>query len=222
MMELQHIRKTFFDRTRELEVLSDIHLSIEQGEMVALVGDSGTGKTTLLQVMGGLSRPTAGSVTVEGKSIFSLAAAQLAYFRNHSVGFMFQFHHLLPEFNAVENVAMPGIIRGDSLKTCTPRATFLLEQMGLTPRMHHLPNELSGGERQRVALARALFNDPAILLADEPTGNLDPRNSEVLLQLLQKANKDLKQTIIMATHSETLAAHAHRRCRIENGIIVAQ
>ncbi len=219
MVTLHNIRKSFFEKTRELQVLRGISFSIEKGEMVALVGDSGTGKTTLLQIMGGLSRPGSGEVEIEGENIYSLSASRLAYFRNRSIGFVFQFHHLLPEFSAVENVAMPGIIQGKSLNTCTPRAEELLSQMGLHERMQHLPGELSGGERQRVALARALFNEPAILLADEPTGNLDVRNSELLLSFLQKANTQLQQTIVIATHSEHLAAGAHRRLTMHEGLI---
>ncbi|MBD3322463.1 MAG: ATP-binding cassette domain-containing protein, partial [Chitinivibrionales bacterium] len=194
MIQATHITKKFYDDAGELEVIRDASFMVGKGGMTALVGVSGAGKTTLLQIIGGLDTPTSGSIEIAGKAISSMNARELASFRSSEIGFVFQFHHLLPDFTALENILIPGMIRGRTKKECTPRAADLLDIMGLSRQATHFPSELSGGERQRIALARALFNDPAIVLADEPTGNLDSRNSELLLELFCKTNSELDQT----------------------------
>jgi lipoprotein-releasing system ATP-binding protein len=213
------VKKTFTDEAGDFNVLKGVTFSITEGETVALIGVSGAGKTTLLQILGGLDKATEGTVEVGGRDINKLSATGLSHFRSQFIGFVFQFHHLLPDFTAVENVCIPGMIRGKAKKECVPRARELLSIMGLDRQMHHYPAELSGGERQRVALARALFNDPALVLADEPTGNLDGENTRQLLELFRKANRKLKQTFLVATHNERLAEGMDRRLYIEDGLI---
>ncbi|MFP4164427.1 MAG: ABC transporter ATP-binding protein [Chitinispirillaceae bacterium] len=220
MVDVKNVRKQFRDDAGVLDVLKDITFQITRGEMVALVGISGAGKTTLLQILGGLDKATKGSVAVEGRGIDSLSPRELAYFRNRQIGFVYQFHHLLPDFTAVENVIIPGLISGKSRKECIRRASDLLDLFGLSRRLGHFPNELSGGERQRVALARALFNEPALVLADEPTGNLDRANGERLLELFDKANRELNQTFLIATHNSRLSRGMNRVLYMDDGRIV--
>ncbi|MEM1271431.1 MAG: ABC transporter ATP-binding protein [Bacteroidota bacterium] len=203
-----------------LDVLNGVDLEIGKGEVVAVVGESGTGKSTLLHLLGALDRPTSGTVTFDGKDLFSLSDEQLADFRNQSIGFVFQFHHLLPEFDAVENVAMPALIQGASLKEARPRAVELLELLGLGQRTDHRPAQLSGGEQQRVAVARALMNRPALVLADEPTGNLDTRTADALHTEVVRLSRELGQTFVIATHNLALAALADRVLRMEDGRLV--
>jgi lipoprotein-releasing system ATP-binding protein len=222
MIDVQHIKRTFADKAGTFEVLKDISFSVNRGEMIALLGISGSGKTTLLQILGGLDRPTAGEVVVEGKPLSGLGAAELAAFRSRKIGFVFQFHHLLPDFTAFENVQIPGMIAGRSRAACEKRSRELLAVFGLERIMMHYPTELSGGERQRVALARALFNDPAIVLADEPTGNLDRKNGEHLLDYFHRANRELGQTFIVATHNGQLTGGMHRIITIDDGFIAAE
>jgi lipoprotein-releasing system ATP-binding protein len=220
MLKVEHLAKTFVDDAGELPILKDVNLTIDKGEMVALVGPSGAGKTTLLQILGGLDMATAGSVTVNDRSLGRMSDRELAVFRSRFIGFVFQFHHLLPDFTALENTMVPGLISGKTKPACVTRAQELLDAVGLSGRRGHYPTELSGGERQRVALARALFNGPALVLADEPTGNLDKKNGRLLLDLFQKANRDFKQTFLVATHNEQLSAGMHRAVYLEDGIIV--
>lgn len=222
MIEVQHIKKTFADKAGTFEVLKDISFSVTQGEMIALLGISGSGKTTLLQILGGLDHPTAGDVVVEGKTLSSLPPAELAAFRSRKIGFVFQFHHLLPDFTAIENVQIPGMIAGKNRPACEKRSRELLAVFGLERIMSHYPTELSGGERQRVALARALFNDPAIVLADEPTGNLDRKNGEHLLDYFHHANRELGQTFIVATHNSQLTGGMHRIITLDDGMIAPE
>ena len=222
MVAASNLTKTFVDDAGSFDVIRDATFAIEKGEMVALVGASGTGKTTLLQILGGLDRPTSGEVTINGSKLTGLSAAELAGFRNLSLGFVFQFHHLLPDFTALENIIIPGLIAGKTPHQCTKRALELLDLLGLSRQGTHYPSELSGGERQRVALARSLFNQPSLILADEPTGNLDKQNGRLLLELFQKANKELNQTFLVATHNPELTDGMHRTIFIEDGKIVSK
>lgn len=220
MVKISNLRKTFEGEDGGVEVLSDVSFDIEKGEMVALLGVSGVGKTTLLQIMGGLDKATSGSITVDGKELSGFSFEKMAKYRREYIGFMFQFHHLLPDFTALENVLIPGMIKGKSRKQGQDRAKELLSIMGLSKRVRHYPSELSGGERQRVALARALFNEPAVVLADEPTGNLDVRNGSIMMELLHKTNEQLNQTIFMATHNMALAKNMHRVLHLVDGKIL--
>jgi lipoprotein-releasing system ATP-binding protein len=221
VVTVEHVAKRFRDETGDLTVLRDVSFGLEKGDMVALVGVSGAGKTTLLQIMGGLDTASAGAVTVNGRKLGEMSARELASFRSLFIGFVFQFHHLLPDFTALENTFIPGLIAGKARKTCVDRAKELLAAVGLSERLGHYPTELSGGERQRVALARALFNEPALVLADEPTGNLDRRNGEMLLDLFHKANRDFRQTFLVATHNAQLAEGMNRTLYLEDGRIAA-
>jgi lipoprotein-releasing system ATP-binding protein len=220
IVEVKHLKKTFIDEAGALDVLKDVSFSVNKGEMIALLGVSGAGKTTLLQILGGLDRPSSGDVLFEGRSIAQLSLRELSAFRNRNIGFVFQFHHLLPDFTAFENVCIPGMIAGKSRKWCEERANSLLSIFGLERCQSHFPTEMSGGERQRAALARALVNDPALVLADEPTGNLDKRNGELLLDYFRKANRELQQTFIIATHNSQLTAGMRRIMNLEDGVIV--
>jgi lipoprotein-releasing system ATP-binding protein len=222
MVAVSGLTRTFVDDAGTLDVIRDASFAIEKGEMVSLVGASGAGKTTLLQILGGLDRPTAGEVRINGSLLGGMSAAQLAAFRNLSLGFVFQFHHLLPDFTALENVMIPGMIAGKTRAQCDARAKELLELLGLVRQASHYPSELSGGERQRVALARSLFNQPVLILADEPTGNLDKKNGRLLIDLFQKANKELGQTFLVATHNPELTQGMHRTIYIEDGKIISK
>jgi lipoprotein-releasing system ATP-binding protein len=222
MVEVADLTKTFVDDAGAFDVIRNASLTIGTGEMVSLIGVSGAGKTTLLQILGGLDRPTSGTVRIAGKDIGALNAGDLAHFRNMSIGFVFQFHHLLPDFTALENVIIPGLISGRTKQQCLARAKELLDLLGLDRQGTHFPSELSGGERQRVALARSLFNQPALILADEPTGNLDKENGKILLELFKKANRELRQTFLVATHNPDLAQGMHREIYIEDGTILSK
>lgn len=211
------VKKSFQHMGRTLEVLRGIDLTIEEGEMVGIVGQSGAGKSTLLHCFGTLDIVSSGSLKIAGEELTTMSGARLASLRNRTIGFVFQFHHLLPEFNALENVIMPGLIQGRSRKDMEPRAMALLEEVGLKDRVLHRPGELSGGEQQRVALARALVLEPKMLLADEPTGNLDSRTSEQIHQLFYKVNEERKTTIIIVTHNAALAAGMARVITLRDG-----
>jgi lipoprotein-releasing system ATP-binding protein len=200
-----------------LEVLSGLRMQVEAGEIVAVMGESGTGKSTLLHLIGALDRPTAGTVRFEGTDVFGKDDEALAAFRNRSIGFVFQFHHLLPEFTAVENVAMPALIQHRALPEVRPRAMELLGVLGLADRADHRPSALSGGEKQRVAVARALMNEPALVLMDEPTGNLDARTAEPLHREIDRLSRELGQTFVLVTHNPALAGVADRVLRLEHG-----
>lgn len=200
-----------------LEVLHDVSLHVERGEVVSIVGASGAGKTTLLQIMGTLDRPDSGSVVVAGMDVTKLTEKQLARFRNEHIGFIFQFHNLLPEFTAIENVCMPSMIKGESLDQARVRARKLLDDMNLGGRIDHKPSELSGGEQQRVAVARALMNAPSVVLADEPSGNLDSVHARELHQLFFDLRKQYNQTFVIVTHNEELAEMADRKITIKDG-----
>jgi lipoprotein-releasing system ATP-binding protein len=217
MIQLHDIRKSF----GTLEVLKGIDLSIHSGEVVSIVGPSGAGKTTLLQIIGTLDRPDSGRVLFDGIDISDYKEKQLSAFRNRHIGFVFQFHQLLPEFSAVENVMMPALIGGASMNEARQRAMEMLDYLHLTDRATHKPAELSGGEKQRVAVARALVNRPQVILADEPSGSLDTHNKEELHQLFFDLRRELGQTFIIVTHDETLATTTDRTIRLLDGVVVA-
>jgi len=202
-----------------LTILSGLDLSLERGEFVAIVGESGAGKSTLLHILGALDRPTDGDVRLGGVSYHALPPAGLASVRNARMGFVFQFHHLLREFSALENVMMPMLIRGDSPERARTGAAEILERVGLADRLAHRPGQLSGGEQQRVALARAVVNDPAVILADEPSGNLDHRNSERLHELLHEIVREQETSLIVVTHDRHLAGRADRIMAMEDGTL---
>lgn len=205
-----------------LQVLKGIDLEVAKGEVVAIVGASGAGKTTLLQILGTLSRPDSGSLAIDGSDVLGLSARELALFRNRRIGFVFQAHHLLPEFTAEENVMIPALIGGTREKEARTRARALLERVGLAERFSHRSAELSGGELSRVAIARALINEPAILFADEPTGNLDSKTKEQIHSLLFDLRRDLGQTVLLVTHDPALAALCDRTLPMRDGLFVKQ
>ena len=215
MIQVTNIHKRFGN----LEVLKGISLEVKKGELIAIVGASGAGKTTLLQLIGTLSRADEGAITIDGHRVDQLSETALARFRNERIGFVFQFHHLLPEFSALENVMIPALIANRPRKEAEARARELLAMMGLTERLSHKPAQLSGGEQQRVSIARALMNKPAVLLADEPSGNLDSRNRDEIHRLFFELRDNLGQTIVIVTHDEKFAATADRCIRIEDGRI---
>lgn len=216
MIEARNIVKRYGD----LEVLRGVNLDIAQGEIVSIVGPSGAGKTTLLQIIGTLDTPQQGEVYYEGKNVLTLKDKDLAHFRNRNIGFVFQFHQLLPEFTMLENVAIPALLGGDSRADAYSRARQLLERMHLADRLEHKPLQLSGGECQRVAVARALINNPKVILADEPSGSLDSQNKLELHRLFFELRDELGQTFIIVTHDEGLAAQADRTLHMHDGVIV--
>lgn len=218
MIQLTNIEKSF----GSLEVLKGIDLEINKGEVVSIVGPSGAGKTTLLQIMGTLDRPDSGKVIVDGVDVSTLSQKKLSDFRNQHVGFVFQFHQLLPEFTALENIMIPAFIGGKSQKEAKRRALELLDFMGLTERAEHKPNELSGGEKQRVAVARALVNNPAVILADEPSGSLDTKNKGELHQLFFDLRDKFGQTFVIVTHDEQLASITDRTIHMKDGRILEE
>lgn len=215
MVSLRDIHKSY----GSLEVLKGISLDVSRGEVVSIVGPSGAGKTTLLQIMGTLDRPGRGTVMYDGKDVMSLGDSALSAFRNRNIGFVFQFHRLLPEFSLVENVALPALILGASRKSAFGRARELISYMGLTARADHRPAQLSGGECQRAAVARALVNGPGVILADEPSGSLDSRNRRELHQLFFDLRRDLNVTFVIVTHDESLAADCDRVVHMRDGVI---
>ena len=220
LLEVRNLYKSYGEGPAKVEVLKGIDLTVEAGDTVAMVGPSGAGKSTLLHVMGTIDRPTSGEVLFDGEPIFSLPDQPLAAFRNRSIGFVFQFHHLLPEFSALENVMMPLLIGGEKRSKAEGRAKGLLNDVGLSHRVTHRPGELSGGEQQRVAIARALVREPRLLLADEPTGNLDMKTSEEVHALLYSIQRTTGISLVIVTHNEHLAAGMARTVRFVDGRIV--
>ncbi|MFB1483920.1 ABC transporter ATP-binding protein [Corallococcus sp. RDP092CA] len=217
LLSIRNVFKSYFLHGKRIDVLRGVSLDINAGELVSMIGASGAGKSTFLHVLGTLDAPAAGEVLFDGRSVFSMNDAEIAEFRNRTIGFVFQSHYLLPEFTALENVAMPALIQRRDRGPAYAYARELLERVGLGSRVDHRPGELSGGEAQRVALARALVLKPAVLLADEPTGNLDPTTGEGIHQLLRDVNRDLGITAVVVTHNETLARSMPRRLRLAGG-----
>lgn len=216
MIEAKGIRKSF----ASLEVLKGIDFSCAKGEIVAIMGASGAGKSTLLQILGTLSTPDSGSLSIDGTDVLSLRGGELSAFRGRKIGFVFQFHHLLPEFTALENVMMPALIAGQAEKTARKRAGDLLDELGLAERAEHKPSQLSGGEQQRVAIARALINDPAVIFADEPTGNLDSVTKKEIQQLFLDLRASHGQSIVIVTHDPELASACDRCLNMKDGLFV--
>lgn len=220
ILECTHVAKTFKEGAAQIEVLRDVNLTVQSSELVAIVGQSGSGKSTLLHLLGGLDKPTKGEIVLAGNNLAKLSENKKCYLRNHHLGFVYQFHHLLPEFTALENTCMPLLIRGEDPVDSTPKAEHLLQAVGLQNRLHHKIGELSGGERQRVAIARALVTNPLCVLADEPTGNLDPRNAEKVLQLFFDLQKIHQTSVVMVTHDMNIAKHAQRVLTLQDGQLV--
>ncbi len=219
LISVSGLNKYFKTPGGDLHVLKDVNFGFNKGEMTALMGPSGAGKSTLLHILGTLDKPTAGEVLYEGENVFEFNNDKLSEFRNKSIGFVFQFHHLMPEFNTLENTIMPALIGGVGYKEASIKAEGILADVGLSERLTHKPGQLSGGEQQRVAVARALMLDPKVVLADEPTGNLDTKTGEDLLALLRKLNKQ-GITFIIVTHNESLASECERTIRMKDGKIV--
>jgi lipoprotein-releasing system ATP-binding protein len=215
MLKAVELRKSY----GALQVLKGVNLEVAEGEVVAIIGASGAGKSTLLHLLGTLDTPDQGRVVIHGKDVFAQSTKELAEFRNRNVGFVFQFHNLLPEFTTLENVMMPGLIAGQEVKGLTSKATALLERLGLKERLEHKPSELSGGEQQRTAVARALINSPGLVLADEPSGNLDSKNASELHHLFLELRKELKHTFVIVTHNLEFAGMADRKVEMKDGLI---
>lgn len=215
MIQANNIHKSY----DKLHVLKGVDFTVNNSEIVSIIGKSGSGKSTLLHILGTLDKADKGAVLIDGTDISALDSKEIAQFRNSKIGFIFQFHHLLPEFTALENVLIPAMIANDTGKSKEKRAKELLDYLGLTDRMSHKPNQLSGGEQQRVAVARALINDPSVVFADEPTGNLDSESSEELHQLLLKLRNEYNQTFVIVTHSKELSAISDRTIIMQDGLI---
>jgi lipoprotein-releasing system ATP-binding protein len=222
LIALRNLSKEYVDGPRVVRVLSGLNLEIGAGERVAIVGESGVGKSTLLHILGTLDRPTGGEVWFDGENLTSKSERDLAQFRNREIGFIFQFHHLLPDFTALENVMMPALIAGTAAAAARRRASALLERVGLVERLEHRPGELSGGEQQRVAVARAIVQEPRAVLADEPTGNLDPVTGQGVQDLLMELNHERNITLVVVTHNASLAGAMDRTLRLTAGRIAPE
>lgn len=221
ILQAQHLAKSFKDDSESgrLDILTDVNLEIGKSEVVAIIGSSGCGKSTLLHILGGLDRPNQGTVRWNGQSVYDLKPDKLADLRNRNVGFVFQFHHLLPEFTAIENVMMPGFISGTPQDEAEERASGLLTRLGLGKRLTHRPSQLSGGEQQRVSMARALMNNPSLILADEPTGNLDESNTESILSQLFELRENRELSIVLITHEKEIAERCDVIHELQNGVL---
>lgn len=219
LLQVQSVSKSYHDGAVTTQVLSNVDLQVFKGEQLAIVGSSGSGKSTLLHIMGTLDEPTSGKVLLLGEDLYRVSSARQAQIRNQDLGFIYQFHHLLPEFTALENVAMPAFIQGKDRKQALADAQVLLERVGLGHRMTHLPAELSGGERQRVAIARALINQPKLVLADEPTGNLDANSGDAVYELIRELANQLGTAFVVVTHDHKLAGRMDRQLMMKNGYL---
>lgn len=219
VLEVQGLTKTFDEAGRSLDVLCGVDLTVSRGDLVAIIGASGSGKTTLLQLLGGLDQATSGDVRVSGQSMMELSNSQRGLLRNRCLGFVYQFHHLLPEFSALENVAMPLLVRGEKPAVAADRAEALLSRVGLAERLSHRPGQLSGGERQRTAVARALVTEPDVVLADEPTGNLDRPTGARVFELMLELNADLGTSLVVVTHDPELASRMGRVLELRDGLL---
>ena len=218
ILRVEHLSKIYGQGDNEVRALDDVSFSVEKGQFVAIIGPSGSGKSTLLHILGGVDRPTSGKVYLEGQDVFAQNEEQLAIFRRRQVGLIYQFYNLIPVLDVTENITLP--LQLDGRKVNRERLQKLLETLNLTDRAKHLPNQLSGGQQQRVSIGRALMNAPAVVLADEPTGNLDSRNSQEIVELLKRSNRDFGQTLIVITHDESIALQADRILAIEDGRII--
>ena len=218
ILTIEHLTRVYGTGPTAVTALDDVSFTVDAGEFVAIVGSSGSGKSTLMHLMGGVDRPTSGTVRLQGQDIFARSDEELAVFRRREVGLIYQFYNLIPVLDVVENMTLPVLMDGRTVNE--DRLTSLIQTLGLTGREHHLPNQLSGGQQQRVAIGRALMNAPAVILADEPTGNLDTKNSAEIMALLRSSNRQLKQTLIVITHDEDIALMADRVIAIEDGRIV--
>jgi putative ABC transport system ATP-binding protein len=218
ILKVEHLSKIYGQGENEVRALDDVSFSVEKGQFVAIIGPSGSGKSTLLHILGGVDRPTSGKVWLEGQDVFAQNEEQLAIFRRRQVGLIYQFYNLIPVLDVTENITLPVLL--DGRKVNGERLQKLLETLNLTDRADHLPNQLSGGQQQRVSIGRALMNAPAVVLADEPTGNLDSKNSQEIVELLKKSNREYGQTLIVITHDESIALQADRLLAIEDGHIV--
>lgn len=219
-MELKNIRRTYGTKETQIDVLTDVNFTLKAGEIVALVGPSGSGKSTLLHIAGLLDSPTSGTICVNGKNVSQASDRQRTLIRQKAIGFVYQSHLLLPDFNALENVMLPQLIAGENSQNARQRAEFLLKQVGLTDRMTHRSGQLSGGEQQRVAIARALVNQPSVLLADEPTGNLDPKTADTVFETLLNLVRETKLSALIATHNPELALQMDRQVTVQNGVLI--
>ncbi|GJL53584.1 MAG: lipoprotein-releasing system ATP-binding protein LolD [Nitrospirales bacterium] len=219
LLEIQDLHKTFYLEQQRVDILKGIHLTIHRQEMISIIGASGAGKSTLLHIMGTLDKPTQGLLTYEGQQLLGMTESALADFRNRRLGFVFQFHHLLPEFTALENTYLPALIQRQPKDASREAAKALLEEVGLSHRMHHKPGELSGGEQQRIAVARALIRNPDLVLADEPTGNLDSHTGDSLFTMLRNLNQRRGTAFVIVTHNEKLSAQSDRLIHLEDGVI---
>ena len=217
LMQIQHLSKVYGQGENQVRAVDDISFTVEKGEFLAIIGPSGSGKSTLLHILGGVDRPTSGKVFVDGQDVYAQNEDQLAIFRRRQVGLIYQFYNLIPVLNVVENMTLPVLMDGRQVNQ--ERLEELLDVLGLRGREKHLPNQLSGGQQQRVSIGRALMNAPAVVLADEPTGNLDSKNSQEIMELLKMSNKKYGQTLVIITHDENIALQAHRVIAIEDGRI---
>lgn len=221
LLEVKNVSKRYQEGSIDTQVLNGVDLSVYRGEQLAIVGTSGSGKSTLLHIMGTLDKPSEGQVLMQGEDLYQLSAARQAKVRNHDLGFIYQFHHLLPEFTALENVAMPGLIQGLPRKEVEQAAKALLERVGLGHRLQHTPAEMSGGERQRTAIARALINQPKLVLADEPTGNLDAASGDAVYALIRELGEQFGTAFVIVTHDPKLAARMDRQLLMKDGLLQA-
>lgn len=219
LLQIKSVSKQFHDGAALTQVLHGVDLNVFKGEQLAIIGSSGSGKSTLLHIMGTLDKPTSGAVLLNGEDLYLVSSARQAQIRNQDLGFIYQFHHLLPEFNALENVAMPAFIQGRDRKASLAQARALLERVGLSHRLEHIPAQLSGGERQRVAIARALINSPKLVLADEPTGNLDASSGEAVYGLIRELAEQLGTAFVVVTHDPKLAARMDRQVTMKDGVL---